>query len=614
MISSAFNISAAQTATHLAFVQQPSDTAAGGTITPAVTVQVQDASNTVVSGDNTTQVTLALGSNPSGGTLSGTLTETVVNGVATFSDLSIDNEGTGYTLKASASGMSDVISSAFNISAAQTATHLAFVQQPSDAAAGGTITPAVTVQVQDASNTVVSGDNTTQVTLALGSNPSGGTLSGTLTETVVNGVATFSDLSIDNEGTGYTLTAASTPSLTGDTSSAFNISAAQTATHLAFVQQPSDTAAGGTITPAVTVQVEDAANAVVSGDNTTQVTLALGSNPSGGTLSGTLTETVVNGVATFSDLSIDNEGTGYTLKASASGMSDVISSAFDISAFDPNTVFGTIYNDNNGNGTQDPGDNGLSGVTAFLDTNNDGSINGGEQSTTTDGNGNYSFTGLSAGTYHVTLIVPSNFNLTTPKTVDVDVPQGTPTSISFGLQAVAQPPPKQATQPPPTPVVVDPLITKSVNPPFAKPGESAVWTITVNNPASVAATGVTVSDDMPSVVQIDSVAATAGTISSSGQHVTFSIASVAPGQTVTITINTHVRSDAQLPFVVTNHATITNAEDQTARLASATLTGVSDLPHTGEPLSDGLRLVIFLVIGSLIVFVMRWSWKQRSRR
>ena len=195
------------TATHLAFVQQPSDTAAGGTITPAVTVQVQDASNTVVSGDNTTQVTLALGSNPSGGTLSGTLTETVVNGVATFSDLSIDNEGTGYTLKASVSGMSDVISSAFNISAAQTATHLAFVQQPSDTAAGGTITPAVTVQVEDAANAVVSGDNTTQVTLALGSNPSGGTLSGTLTETVVNGVATFSDLSIDNEGTGYTLKA-----------------------------------------------------------------------------------------------------------------------------------------------------------------------------------------------------------------------------------------------------------------------------------------------------------------------------------------------------------------------------------------------------------------------
>ena len=51
----------------------------------------------------------------------------------------------------------------------------------------------------------------------------------------VNGVATFSNLSINNAGTGYTLTA-SDGALTGATSSAFNLAGAPA--QLAFGQQP----------------------------------------------------------------------------------------------------------------------------------------------------------------------------------------------------------------------------------------------------------------------------------------------------------------------------------------------------------------------------------------
>jgi len=60
------------------------------------------------------------------------------------------------------------------------------------------------------------------VTVAIGANPGGGTLSGTTVVTAVNGVATFSTLSINNKGTGYTLTGAS-GALTAATSVAFNI-------------------------------------------------------------------------------------------------------------------------------------------------------------------------------------------------------------------------------------------------------------------------------------------------------------------------------------------------------------------------------------------------------
>jgi len=100
---------------------------------------------------------------------------------------------------------------------------LAFVQGPSSTAAGGTITPAVTVAVEDASGNVETSDNATQVSLAIGTNPAGGTLSGGSAVTVASGIATFSGLSIDTAGTGYTLTASSTPSYTAATSPAFNI-------------------------------------------------------------------------------------------------------------------------------------------------------------------------------------------------------------------------------------------------------------------------------------------------------------------------------------------------------------------------------------------------------
>lgn len=100
---------------------------------------------------------------------------------------------------------------------------LAFLQGPSNAAAGATITPPVTVAVEDASGNVVTSDNADQVSLAIGTNPAGGTLSGGTAVTVASGIATFSGLSISAAGTGYTLTASSTPAYTPATSAAFNI-------------------------------------------------------------------------------------------------------------------------------------------------------------------------------------------------------------------------------------------------------------------------------------------------------------------------------------------------------------------------------------------------------
>jgi len=155
-------------AAKVVFTVQPSNAAAGAANTPAVHVTVQDAQgNTVTTA--TTSITVAMGTNPASGILAGTKAVAAVNGVATFSTLSLNLAGTGYTLTATATGLTSATSSAFNISAGEAA-KLVLTVQPSTAAAGAGIAPAVQVAVQDAQgNTVTTA--TTSITVAIGTNP-----------------------------------------------------------------------------------------------------------------------------------------------------------------------------------------------------------------------------------------------------------------------------------------------------------------------------------------------------------------------------------------------------------------------------------------------------------
>ncbi len=94
-----------------------------------------------------------------------------------------------------------------------------------------------------------------------------------------------------------------------------------------FVTQPTDTNAGQKISPPVQVKVLDNAGAVIPA---VPVTISIGVNPSGGTLSGTTTvNTDAAGIATFADLSISEGGTGYTLIATTNGGS-ATSNSFNI--------------------------------------------------------------------------------------------------------------------------------------------------------------------------------------------------------------------------------------------------------------------------------------------
>jgi len=127
----------AATPTKLVFTRPPQVTAAGVNFSPSIQVTIQDAGgNTVTNASN--PVTLAIGTNPAGGTLSGTLTVNAVNGVASFANVSIDNPGSGYTLVASADGLAGAESPAFDIVPVQVATVLTIVSDSPDPSVIGT--------------------------------------------------------------------------------------------------------------------------------------------------------------------------------------------------------------------------------------------------------------------------------------------------------------------------------------------------------------------------------------------------------------------------------------------------------------------------------------------
>ncbi|HEX6100031.1 MAG TPA: SdrD B-like domain-containing protein [Thermoanaerobaculia bacterium] len=85
-------------------------------------------------------------------------------------------------------------------------------------------------------------------------------------------------------------------------------------------------------------------------------------------------------------------------------------------------LYGNIWWDVDGDATQDANDGGLTGFTVYRysDPNGDGNIADGvlQATTTTDANGNYSFSGLPAGNYVIVVAPPTLLNKTWGETVE----------------------------------------------------------------------------------------------------------------------------------------------------------------------------------------------------
>src|SRR5262249_940257 len=100
---------------------------------------------------------------------------------------------------------------------------------------------------------------------------------------------------------------------------------------LAFTVSPSFPTSGMTIKPAIQVAIEDGFGNTVAGA-TNAVTVRLGSNSTGATLSGTTTVNAVDGVAVFNDLSINGPSASYALSATSDQLTSATSASFTLSA------------------------------------------------------------------------------------------------------------------------------------------------------------------------------------------------------------------------------------------------------------------------------------------
>ena len=224
-----------------------------------------------------------------------------------------------YTIQAVYNGTTDFVGST-DMSHSLTvnpgaAYQVVFGQQPTDAVAGVAISPAVTVEVEDQYDNVVTTNGST-VTLTLSS----GTFEGgssTVTAVASSGVATFSGLKIDAAGS-YTLSAADGVLLPSAPSNSFTISPAAASKLLIHVQPSSGTRPGEPFTTQPVIYEVDRYDNLERSDNSTVVTASLNSGT--GPLQGTTTTKVSGGVATFTKL-FDDVAETITLKFASPGLS-----------------------------------------------------------------------------------------------------------------------------------------------------------------------------------------------------------------------------------------------------------------------------------------------------
>ena len=290
-------------ASGLAFTAQPSNTAANAPITPAVVAEIRDQYGNRV--NTSANVVIAIGTNPASGTLSGTLTQAAAGGVATFSNLAINNAGSGYTLVASSSGVTNATSSAFTITATAPSASLSTASAtPTSFTAGGSST--ITVTVKDGQGNAMSG-----VTVTLSSTVSGDAITQPASATNGSGVTTGT---VGATSAGSRNIMAVAGGVTLNQQPVVTVTAGPPNASQSTVAAAPTTIVAGSGTSTITVTVKDGFGNPVNGS-----TVTLSASGTGNTLTQPAGPTNASGVATGS-LSSTNPQT-VTISASAGAVS-----------------------------------------------------------------------------------------------------------------------------------------------------------------------------------------------------------------------------------------------------------------------------------------------------
>jgi hypothetical protein len=332
--------------TQLNITTQPSAQLSGATMTPAVVVQARDASGALAPSFTGT-VTAAIATGPAGAALGGTSTATATGGVATFASLVFTKPGT-YTLSFSAAGLASVTSAPFVISAATAAEIVADSGDGQTAAAGTVLPRALVVRITDAFGNPVSGQTVNwSVTSGGGSvSPAAsvtdaegrartsftlGASAGANSVAATSGTLAGSPVAFSATGTRSTSGGGSGGSGGSGGGGGSGGSGGGVATRLRFVTAPSSAIAGAVMRPAIVVEARRSGDDDdVASSFTGTVTLSFAGSSNGATLGGTVTVPAVNGVATFSDITVSKSNPSYRLTATATGLRPDTSGNFTI--------------------------------------------------------------------------------------------------------------------------------------------------------------------------------------------------------------------------------------------------------------------------------------------
>jgi hypothetical protein len=263
----------------------------------------------------------------SGATLNGPLTATAQGGMASFAGLTLDQVGSDYTIQVGGGSLTGETTTAFNVTAASASQLVIWSQPPATISAGNPFGLAVTAE-DPYGNTATSFNGS--VTLALASNPGVSSLNGVLSAIASNGLATFSGLSLHTAASGYTIEAGS-GGLSIATSNAINVAAAKATTLVVSIPPPTAMSAGAGF--GLAIAAEDSYGNLATGFDG-NITIALGNNPRGATLSGEpLTLAATAGIANFhAYLNLDTAASGYRIQATSDGLTPVTTGAITVTA------------------------------------------------------------------------------------------------------------------------------------------------------------------------------------------------------------------------------------------------------------------------------------------
>ncbi len=328
----------------LAFQTQPSATATAGiAFDQQPVVLVQDQFGNTVTNANTNFVTLSRFPFAANSALQGDTNATAVAGVVDFTGqgLFFSTNGT-CQLSADSAGLVSALSSNITTYAAAGVALVIQTQPSATAAAGVAFAQQPVIAVVDSFGNVTTTNTTTVVTVSRNTASGTTNLQGTTNITVVNGIATFTDLNYQLPETiqiDFTAT-----SLTTTTSTSIAVSPGA-ASRLVFMQQPALETNGAVFTTQPVVKTLDAfGNLTTNVASSVPVTISLASGS--GTLSGTTTldigSTAGSGVVSFTGLKITNTNVTdatESLAVSASGLTGATSTVFTIVATNRAPVF-----------------------------------------------------------------------------------------------------------------------------------------------------------------------------------------------------------------------------------------------------------------------------------